>query len=855
VLEFGFDDPRVVREQIGRYAKAGFPPDYGLFACCMMVKRHHSSRLRAMCDCWAEEYLAGSRRDQLSLTYASWKHARTTGEPLNIKTFDFDEVYVRRQLFIINHHIRPRVWSRAAPSVQRTQPTTKLPVSVGHAPKSGKSSSRTSGTFAYCTLAIHAPYRQRARLLCADLAGQSVVVFTDEPSDFSDLPVIAIRHEPVGLMAREFLRRQMPASVERGSPAYHDKRFLMERVLRDFHTAIFLDADCRIRGAVPELRFSPGLALGSQPSRSVAQHLQQVGSWRLPFFMELLAELRLEPDLLDRATFCFETCMAVTKGIQEERFFELWGRAAEFLHARGVFYGEGGVIGLAAAGAGWEPEIGALSPISQLIEHEGGGPKGHFSAGTLEAGRPTTEPPEIVAAATSKTNDQTGSNDGKAPQVMLLVLGMHRSGTSVAAKMLECLGAVSSTNLLPPDPDNPRGHFEDADVGAFNEYTLLPALGSMGSSLLPLDLDTLESIERQKLAAEAREILQRNYRQYAPLSVLNDPRIAILLPFWLPVLREAGFNVKVVCVVRDPLDVARSIRSRNGFPIIHGALLYAKYWAAILAGVKSTPLVLVAFKDLLADPRIALQHIAKHFDIGLPPEFPEHVAALQASFLDASTLTDSQDADPPAAVEEVPAEVTALHEALLHAVRTQDHAPAEHQAETTATDLAGLAPLLYEIDWANAGRLGLFRTRQRQAYQLEVADFRLSKLGLTHRESIQRDAAAIERLREALAAEERTTETLRASTSWRVTSPLRRLVELGQRIAAMSKWAPVSVRALLRGRSRQLFDPEWYLRENPDVHQAGWNPLFHYALHGVFEGRIPTPNSVGAIKSPDASAR
>ena len=45
----------------------------------------------------------------------------------------------------------------------------------------------------FCTLAIHAPYRRRARLLCADTAPAPWVVLTDEPSDFADLPVRAIR--------------------------------------------------------------------------------------------------------------------------------------------------------------------------------------------------------------------------------------------------------------------------------------------------------------------------------------------------------------------------------------------------------------------------------------------------------------------------------------------------------------------------------------------------------------------------------------------------------------------------------------------------------------------------------------
>lgn len=110
VLEYGFDDPDVVRRQVARYRAAGFPRKQGLYGTRMMVKSHRSAGLRAMGDLWADEYRAGSRRDQLSLTYAIWRHARQTGRPLRIGAFDFDEVYRRRRLFEITPHLGSQRW-------------------------------------------------------------------------------------------------------------------------------------------------------------------------------------------------------------------------------------------------------------------------------------------------------------------------------------------------------------------------------------------------------------------------------------------------------------------------------------------------------------------------------------------------------------------------------------------------------------------------------------------------------------------------------------------------------------------------------------------------------------------------
>src|SRR4249920_462412 len=101
-------------------------------------------------------------------------------------------------------------------------------------------------TICFCTLAIHAPYRRRARLLCASATTVPWVVLTDEPADFATLPVRAIRHAPTGPMAVDYLTRLSPIGGRRAAAAYHDKRFALLAALEDHAAAIYLDADSRI---------------------------------------------------------------------------------------------------------------------------------------------------------------------------------------------------------------------------------------------------------------------------------------------------------------------------------------------------------------------------------------------------------------------------------------------------------------------------------------------------------------------------------------------------------------------------------------------------------------------------------
>jgi hypothetical protein len=231
-------------------------------------------------------------------------------------------------------------------------------------------------TACFCTLAIGAPYRRRARLLCGDTLSVPWTILTDEPDDFADLPVCAIRHAPTGPMAVDYLAQMPPTGGGNGAAAYHDKRFALLAALQGFDTAIFVDADSRI-APLPALGVFPsGLTVLPVVQRSVAEHLEQCGPWRRPVFTELAQDLMGDATALRSARWCHETVVAVTRDGRESRFFEAWGRGADFLQTLGIYSGEGGVIGLAAAYASWRVDYEALSGIAASIQHEGGGPKG-----------------------------------------------------------------------------------------------------------------------------------------------------------------------------------------------------------------------------------------------------------------------------------------------------------------------------------------------------------------------------------------------------------------------------------------------------------------------------------------------
>lgn len=227
----------------------------------------------------------------------------------------------------------------------------------------------------FCTLAIHPPYRRRAQLLIADAPGVPWIVFTDNTEEFANLPVRAIPHTPAGPMAIDFETRLPPLGQGRGRPAYHDKRFVLQAALKEFDTAIFIDADSRI-GSRPRLpHCSPGIALDKALRTNITDHLSRWGQWRRPVFEQLAVELIGDPQILKTARWCGEALFAVTRDGNESKFFEAWERGAHFLESREVYSGEGGVIGLAAVCAGWTIDYKTLAKLAAVTQHEGHGPK------------------------------------------------------------------------------------------------------------------------------------------------------------------------------------------------------------------------------------------------------------------------------------------------------------------------------------------------------------------------------------------------------------------------------------------------------------------------------------------------
>jgi hypothetical protein len=187
----------------------------------------------------------------------------------------------------------------------------------------------------------------------------------------------------------------------------------------------------------------------------------------------------------------------------------------------------------------------------------------------------------------------------------VVVLGMHRSGTSAVTRILNLLGAdLGPEEDLLSEYDNPAGHWESKALVACNDR-ILAAFGRSWD-FPPWTAPGWEYTERaSRLIPELTETFRHVYRT-SPW-VWKDPRTCLTLPLWRRVL---GTDATVVLVSRDPGAVVRSIKRRDGIPSLYAAGLWHHYVRAAVAASIGLPVVCMQFEDLVRSPRACVEALA-----------------------------------------------------------------------------------------------------------------------------------------------------------------------------------------------------------------------------------------------------
>src|SRR5438034_178187 len=203
---------------------------------------------------------------------------------------------------------------------------------------------------------------------------------------------------------------------------------------------------------------------------------------------------------------------------------------------------------------------------------------------------------------------------------VVAVAGMHRSGTSMVARILGECGVYlgEPEELVPATPTNPEGHFEHVDFLRVNKAVLAKLLGSWKRP--PRRLAWLVLAPRLASLREEASGLVSGMDGRSPWA-WKDPRTSLTLPFWLPLVPD----LRLVVCVRDPLAVARSLEARDGLSLRAGLGLWEAYNRAVMRAAPPGRTTVTRYEAYFDDPGREIRRLVER--LALPASAREVDAA------------------------------------------------------------------------------------------------------------------------------------------------------------------------------------------------------------------------------------
>ena len=211
------------------------------------------------------------------------------------------------------------------------------------------------------------------------------------------------------------------------------------------------------------------------------------------------------------------------------------------------------------------------------------------------------------------------------PSIMLL-LGMHRSGTSLLGNVIDKLGADLGISLMPAGSDNMTGFYENWRIVALHDKFMARfAMAWDRPGLLPYNW-----LDSEGVAADIDELGRIAESEFAfdrPIAV-KDPRLAIVHPLWTALAERLESQLRHIVILRHPEEVVLSLARRNRMSLDWAGKLYCDYNLRIRDCVLGDERTFwLTYDQLVSDPATVVVRLAKFFEPELGELRPEVIAA------------------------------------------------------------------------------------------------------------------------------------------------------------------------------------------------------------------------------------
>lgn len=191
----------------------------------------------------------------------------------------------------------------------------------------------------------------------------------------------------------------------------------------------------------------------------------------------------------------------------------------------------------------------------------------------------------------------------------LFVLGMHRSGTSLVAALVDRLGVDGGprASMLAPDEFNRDGYWEQRPIVEWHD-SVLTRLGGWASAPPPPPDDSTLALVAGEVGDDLATILSRLFP--GPWFI-KDPRQCLLLGVWSHLRGNAEL---AIVVSRDPLEVVRSLQRRNSYPYALAVALWERHTRDLLIGLDGRPCLFLRYEQVTTEPEASVAALAGALD-------------------------------------------------------------------------------------------------------------------------------------------------------------------------------------------------------------------------------------------------
>jgi O-antigen biosynthesis protein len=183
----------------------------------------------------------------------------------------------------------------------------------------------------------------------------------------------------------------------------------------------------------------------------------------------------------------------------------------------------------------------------------------------------------------------------------ILVMGMHRSGTSMVSRILNLMGCYYSSEdqVMLPAEENPKGFWERKDVMVLNNKILHDHHATWDN---PYKLKDIK-INNLLYSNEIKNIIFK-LEPHRPWFI-KDPRFCLTYNCWA---NELEHNLNIV-VLRNPLAVSISLFNRNKISYLSGLALWDFYTDRLIKNLDKKKTILCFYDDFLQDPYKASKNL------------------------------------------------------------------------------------------------------------------------------------------------------------------------------------------------------------------------------------------------------